>query len=131
MTLFRRGELQTAVLVLRVVPATEGQYPLPGILDGGKAVDRVVRPVFAGPEQRLCIGIVVAHPGAAEGGGHANRRSVSRMLAPFIGLPLSECSTSGRAAIPSDRQALRISPAARSLATFVKIPVHFSTLLRL
>ena len=46
MTLFRRGKLQATVLMLRVVPATEGQPPVSGILDGGKAVDRVVQPCF-------------------------------------------------------------------------------------
>ena len=70
MTLHRCRELQPTVLVLRVVPATEGQYPLPGVLDGREAVRRLFRPLFAGPEQRFCVGIVITHPWTTEGGCH-------------------------------------------------------------
>ena len=53
-----------------VVPASEGQHPFSGLIDRRKAVDRVVRPVLAGPEQRFCVGIVVADSWSTERWGH-------------------------------------------------------------
>ncbi len=46
MALLRCRELQAAMLVLRVVPTTEGQHPCSGILDRREATGWVVRPVL-------------------------------------------------------------------------------------
>ena len=90
MALYRCCELQPTVLVLRVVPAREGQHPFSGLVDRRKAVDGVVRPILAGAKQRFCVGIVVAHPGSAERGCDTQAAQGNRPFQAVIPLPINE-----------------------------------------
>ena len=66
-----RDEADPAVQVLAVIPVGEGFHPSLCICFCGKPFGRPVRAVFAGAEQRLREGIVVADPWAAVGRGDA------------------------------------------------------------
>ncbi len=66
MSLRRRHKLQPAVLVILVVPAYKFVHPGLCLLHAAERFARVVRPVFAGPEERFCVRIIVAHPRPAE-----------------------------------------------------------------
>jgi len=71
MALLRCYIIQGAVSVLGVVPTHEGQYPVPGLLDGAEAIDREPWSELQGFEQRFRVGVVVAHPGPAVRGRNA------------------------------------------------------------
>ena len=60
MTLRRRDEFQSTMLVLMVVPTHESLRPCASLVDAAKRLARVVWPIFPGPEQRR-VGIVIAH----------------------------------------------------------------------
>src|SRR5690554_7628125 len=57
--------------MLGVVPANEPVYPPPCFLQRGKATGGPLRPVLQYPEQRFNEGIIVADPGTAVRGQHA------------------------------------------------------------
>jgi hypothetical protein len=57
--------------VLAVIPCREGFHPSLGVSLGGKTLRRPVWTVFAGSEQGLGEGVVVAHARAAVGRGDA------------------------------------------------------------
>ena len=89
-TLRRGEELNPAVMVPIAVPMNKVSAPGPG-----KALGLVVGTVFQGFEEGYSISIVIADPETAVGGVMPGRYSVSSMVAPFMRLPLSECSTRG------------------------------------
>ena len=66
-----RDEADGAVQVLVIVPTGEGFYPCLGVGLRGKALGRPIWAVFAGSEQRLGKGIVVADAGSAVRGDDA------------------------------------------------------------
>lgn len=64
--LCRRHKLQSAVLAILLVPANRFVHPALRVLHTCERRGRVIRPVFAGPEERSCVRIVIAHPWSAE-----------------------------------------------------------------
>ena len=67
----RRNEADGAVAMLEVVPAHEALNPDPRLINRREASGRPTRHILAGPEERFGEGVVVRHPWAAEGRGHA------------------------------------------------------------
>ena len=66
MTLSGAHELQVPVLVLRIVPAHEAEYPGPRLLDRDER-PRIRGAVFHGLKPALRVRVVVTHPRAAAG----------------------------------------------------------------
>lgn len=71
MSLRRGHELQGAVAMFMVVPGHEAVHPVPGLLQRVEGPLRPQRAVLRRAEQGLGIGVVIAHPRAAERGHHA------------------------------------------------------------
>ena len=57
--------MDCAVPVIMIIPADKTQDPFTGILNGCKAISRVIRTIFTCSEQRFRIWIVIAHAGPA------------------------------------------------------------------
>src|SRR6187402_289659 len=70
-TLCGRDEADAAVKVLVVVPGRETTDPGARLFDACKRTTRVIRSVLQRTEERLRVGIVVAHSRAAVRGNHA------------------------------------------------------------
>lgn len=114
MALRRRHKFQPAVLVPMVVPLHELLRPCPCFIHAFKRLARVVRPVFAGRNSDSANGLSLLTRGRLNDGTTPSFSNVASIVAPFIALPLSECSTTLRPAKPSARLALRINSAASS-----------------
>jgi len=67
----RGDEADSAVQMLAVIPIGEGFHPSLSLCFCGKALGRPVRAVFAGSEQSLREGIIIADPRSAVGRGDA------------------------------------------------------------
>src|SRR5690606_11778162 len=83
MTIGGSYEADAAVEVLVVVPGDESGDPRTDPGERRKRLGREARPVLHRPEERLRIGVVVAHAGPAEGRHHAEplqRRQHGRAL---------------------------------------------------
>lgn len=89
-------EADRAVMVFAIIPARKTLNPVPRLFDRGEAARGPVGPIFSGPEQRLGTGISLLTRGRLKEAVTPSRSIVARMVAPFIGLPLSACRTTGR-----------------------------------
>ena len=107
-------ETDAAVAVFVVVPRDEVGYPGSGVPQAYERTVGEAGAVLAGLKQRLRIGVVVSPSGLPDDGTTPSRCRVTSRVAPFMGEPLSECSTNSPPATPSRKWALRNSTEACS-----------------
>jgi len=118
-------ETDAAVAVFVVVPRDEVGHPGSCVLQAYERTVGEAGPVLAGLEQRLRVGVVVSPSGLPDDGTTPSRCRV----APFMGEPLSECSTNSPPATPSRKWALRNSTEA--CAPVCPVWISQPTILRL
>ena len=110
----RRDEADGAVQGLAVIPSGEGFHPGLRICFGGKSLARPVWAILAGAEQGFGERVSLLTRGRLQEAMMPSFFSVTFIVAPFIGLPLSACRTTGREMQASAQTAFWISAAAKS-----------------
>ena len=83
------NEADATVLMVVVVPAHEGPYPVSCGREAFERARRESRAVLEGAKERLGEGIVVADMGTTERRHDAYHCKVARSVLPFIAAPLS------------------------------------------